>query len=578
MFRSRQLLLLLVVLFASCGTVRKGVVTGEKEVVLSVDEQRKYEYYFLEAMKLEQLELYDEAFEMLQHCLAICPTAPSAQFKLANYHIASNEKDKALEALLCAVEGEPDNYWYRQTLAVYYQSNREYEKAIAVIEEMQQRFPKRNGELLPALVGLYGHTGQYDKVIDALARLEVITGKSEAISMEKARNYLLLGDTESAFGEVEALVAEYPDDVYYRVILAEVYMDHERIPESEQILQGILSEDPDNAPAKIALAECYKQQGDTARFLAMADSVVMSMEVNEEIKVRLMSQLISEGADSAWIMALFERAMMLPQQSARFGYLCAQYMLYLQQPEERVRPILLRMLEIEPDHIPARSQLLSYAAGRNDVEEMVNICSDGIDYSPEVLEFYYYKGVGLCYYMGLPEEALEIYRQAIRQITEKSDAKMVSDIYTEMGNLLQEKGQNGESYACYELALEYNPTNILVLNNYAYLLAEEGRDLEKAEQMSRRVIDAEPDNATYLDTYAWILYKTHRYAEALDYMEQAIKVDPVPSDVLYEHAGDICHGLGNAAEALDYWRKALALQRESGMVDKNLEKKIKSAK
>ena len=574
---TRYFLLVLSVLLASCGAVRKSAVSGG-EVTLSVADQRKYEYYFLEALKLEKLERYDEAFEMLQHCLAICPTAPSAQSKLANYYFALNKKDKALEALLCAVEGEPDNYWYHQTLAGYYQGNREYDKAIAVIEEMQQRFPKRNGELLPALVGLYGHTGQYDKVIDVLTRLEVIAGKSEAISMEKVRNYLLMGDAENAFGEVEALVDEYPDDAYYRVILAEVYMDHGRAPEAERILHDILDEDPDNAPAKITLTEYYKQQGDTANYLATAESVMMSVEVNEELKVRLMAQLIKEDADSAWAMDVFERAMALPQQSARLGYLCVQYMLYLEQPEERVRPILLRMLEVEPDHIPARSQLLSYAAQRNDVKEMVSICSEGIDYSPEVLEYYYYKGIGLCYYMGLPEEALEIYRQAIRQITEKSDGQMVSDIYTEMGNLLQNDGREDEASASYESALEYNPDNILALNNYAYLLAEAGANLEKAEQMSWRAIGMEPDNATYLDTYAWVLYKMHRYEEALDYMERALAVETLPGDVLYEHAGDICHGLGKTERALDYWRKALALQREAGTVDKNLERKIKEVR
>ena len=574
---TRYFLFVISVLLASCGAVRRSAVSGG-EITLSVADQRKYEYYFLEALKLEKLERYDEAFEMLQHCLSICPTGPSAQSKLANYYFAFNKKEKALEALLCAVEGEPDNYWYHQTLAGYYQGNREYDKAIAVIEEMQQRFSKRNGELLPALVGLYGYTGQYDKVIDALARLEVIAGKSEAISMEKVRNYLLMGDAEKAFGEVEALVAEYPDDAYYRVILAEVYMDHGRTSEAERILHEILAEDPDNAPAKITLTEYYKQQADTAHYLAMAESVVMSAEVNEDLKVRMMAQLIKEDADSVWVMDVFERAMALPQQSARLGYLCVQYMLHLQQPEERVRPVLLRMLEVEPDHIPARSQLLFYASQRNDVEEMVSICSEGIDYSPEVLEYYYYKGIGLCYYMNRPEEALEIYRQATRQITEKSDGKMASDIYTEMGNLLQDDGREDEASDCYESALEYNPNNVLALNNYAYLLAEAGVNLERAEQMSWRAIGAEPDNATYLDTYAWVLYKLQRYDEALEYIERALAIETVPSDVLYEHAGDICHGLGDTVQALDYWRKALALQREGGMVDKDLEMKIKGVR
>ena len=159
----RQLLLILIVLLTSCGAVRRGGVPDREEVVLSASDQRKYEYYFLEALLQEQQGCYDEAYEMLQHCLAICPTAPSALYKMATYHFALGQKEKAAEALLQAVKGEPNNYWYRQTLAMYYQSNREYDKAIASIEEMQSLFPKRNGELLPALVGLYNHTGQYNR-------------------------------------------------------------------------------------------------------------------------------------------------------------------------------------------------------------------------------------------------------------------------------------------------------------------------------------------------------------------------------------------------------------------------------
>ncbi len=575
MHHYRYILFFFVVLLTSCGTARKGVVPSEEEILLSVGDQRKYEYYFLEAVRLEQQGRYDEAFEMLQHCLAICPKAPSALYKTANYHFVLNRKDKAAEALLGAVEGAPDNYWYRQTLASYYQSNREYDKAIATIEEMQQLFPKRNGELLPALVGLYSHTGQYDKVVDALTRLELIAGKSEAISMEKMRNYLLMGNKEGAFSEMEALASEYPDNLYYRVVLAEVYMDHGRIAEAEPLLQSVLAEDPDYGPAKIALAEYYRQQADTVRYQAMADSVMMSDDVVDDVKVRLMAQLIKAQADSAWVMSLFERAIARPQRTAKLGHLCVQYMLSLEQPEERVRPILLRMLEVEPDHVPARSQLLAYAAMRDDMEEVVEICSAGIDYNPEVLEYYYYKGIGLYHFMGRPDEALATYSQAIRQVTKESNMEMVSDIFTAMGDIHYEQHRPQDAYLCYDSALVYNPSNVLVLNNYAYFLAEEGHDLEKAEQMSRRSIEAEQDNATYLDTYAWVLYKLGRYAEALTYIERALAAEDTPSDVLYEHAGDICRQLGDMPQARLYWQEALSLQRKAGRVDKQLEKKIK---
>ena len=569
--------LVLIVLLTACGTHRRAVNPAGQEVVLSTEEQRRYEYFFLEAVRLEQQERYDEAFEMITHCLSIAPEAPSALYKVATYYFFLNRKEMALEALSKAVEGEPNNYWYKQTLASYYQTNREYDKAIAVLEEMQRLFPKRNGELLTALVGLYSHTQQYDKVVDALERLEQLMGKSEAISMEKSRNYLLMGNKESAFGELEALAAEYPESSYYRVILSSMYMEHGRMLDALPLLQEVLDDDPDNGPAKIALTQYYKQLDDTVQYRAMVDSVLMTPTVNDDTKVNMMVQLIRDNTDSTYVMELFNRVMQQPQRTAKMGHLCVQYMLQLNQPEERVRPVLLRMLEAEPDHVQARLQLLSYAARRNDMEEVISVCSTAIDYNPEVLDFYYYKAVGL-YQTGKLQEALDTYRKATAQITEESNTELISDIYAAMGDLYHMTAQPEEAYHCYDSALIYNPSNILVLNNYAYYLSEEDKELDKAEQMSLRTIKAEPNNATYLDTYAWILYKLQRYEEALTYIEQALAADSVPSDVLYEHAGDICFRMGDVARAVNYWKQALEVQRKAEAVEQRLEKKVRTKK
>lgn len=301
---TKYLLLILCVMLTSCGALHPIAASVDVADTLSVVEQRRYEYYFLEAECLEQQGRYDEAFEMLNHCLAICPTAPSALYKMSNYYMVLNQKDKALDVLEQAVEATPTNYWYKQTLASYYQNSGEYDKAIALLEEMQERFPKRNGELLTALVGLYNHTGQYDKVISALGRLEGLIGKSEAISMEKSRNYLLMGNKEGAFDEIEKLAAEYPDNPNYRVILAEVYMQHGRMTDVEPLLQNVLTEDPDNGSAKISLAQYYKQQNDTAQYYSMIDSVMLSANIDDDTKIRLMTQLIMEKTDSVLVLEL----------------------------------------------------------------------------------------------------------------------------------------------------------------------------------------------------------------------------------------------------------------------------------
>ncbi len=58
-----------------------------------------------------------------------------------------------------------------------------------------------------------------------------------------------------------------------------------------------------------------------------------------------------------------------------------------------------------------------------------------------------------------------------------------------------------ECYKAYERSLRYWPDNTMVLNNYAYFLSLEERDLERALTMSSRVVALTDNNPTYLDTH-----------------------------------------------------------------------------
>jgi tetratricopeptide (TPR) repeat protein len=110
-----------------------------------------------------------------------------------------------------------------------------------------------------------------------------------------------------------------------------------------------------------------------------------------------------------------------------------------------------------------------------------------------------------------------------------------------------------------------------VLNNYAYYLSVDNRDLDKAEEMSYKTIKAEPNNSTYLDTYAWILFMKGRYTEARTYIDQALKNIDDASGVVKEHCGDIYYMNGDVDEAVKYWKQSL----DEGNDSKTLKEKIK---
>ena len=127
-------------------------------------------------------------------------------------------------------------------------------------------------------------------------------------------------------------------------------------------------------------------------------------------------------------------------------------------------------------------------------------------------------------------------------IKSETSKEMAADIYGLLGDIYQKIGRIHDTYIAYDSCLVYNPDKVLCLNNYAYFLSLEGKDLKKAEKMSYRAITVEPNNATYLDTYAWILYKQKRYEDAKAYIDMALehlKEGDDPDGEIAKHAEKI---------------------------------------
>ncbi len=549
----------MVVLLVSCGTTGRhaAVKPVPEKDPLTYEQRRKFDYFFLEALRMKQKGDYDAAFELYRHCLDIYPQSAAALYEISRFYMALGQEKKGEKAMKEAVRSDETNFWYKQTLAAYYQQKRDVPKAIAVYEDMARQFPSRLEPLI-SLVDLYGQTKSYPEEIKALNRLEELDGKSEQISMEKFRCYLQMGDKEKAFNEIESLSKEYPYDMSYRNILGDVYLDNGKTQEAYDTYQRILEEVPGYAPTVISLAQYYKKTGNDSLYRAQIDTILVNDNVLPDTKMELMRQLIliSEQTtkDSTKIVGLFKRILERPQQNADLAMLCAQYMISKKMEKESV-PVLNQILSIDPENKPARLQLLSYAIRDNDMDEVVRVAAPALEYNPDAMEFYYY--LGLAYYQKKEtEKALDVFRKGIRQVNEKSDKNIVSDFYAILGDIYSTKEMKAEAYAAYDSALVYNPDNIATLNNYAYYLSVERKDLDKAEEMSYRTVKAEPENATYLDTYAWILFEKARYTEARIYIEQAMRNGGDTSQVIVEHCGDIYYMLGEKDKALEYWKKA----------------------
>ena len=557
-----------VFLLVSCGTSGRlqknkkasAQSVSEKEL-LTPEQKRKFDYYFLEAVRLKQKEEYDAAFQLFKHFLDINPNSAAVLYEISQFYMYLGQVNKGEQALKHAVLSDKTNFWYKQTLANFYQREHDLSKAITVYESMANEFPSRLEPLL-ALIDLYNQTKKYQDVIRILNRLEELDGKSEQISMEKFRMYLLLDDQEQAFNEIESLSNEYPYDMRYRTILGDVYLNNNKYQEAFNTYSDVLKREPGYAPALLSLAGYYQKTGQDSLYKAQLDTVLLNDNVETETKMGIMRQLILQSEettkDSTQIISLFHEMLKRPQQNADIAMLCAQYMISKQMTKESI-PVLNQVLDLDPENKPARLQLLSYAIHDNALDEVIRIATPAIEYNPDALEFYYY--LGLAYYQkDDSDKALEVFNKGVKQVNGQGDKMLISDFYAILGDIYNTKNLHKEAYAAYDSSLVYNPNNISTLNNYAYYLSLERKDLDKAEEMSYRTVKAEPNNATYLDTYAWILFEKERYTEARIYIEQAMQNGGENSPVVVEHCGDIYYLLGEKAKALEYWKKAEAME------------------
>ena len=522
---------------------------------------QKHDYFYLEGLNQKFKGNYDAAHDLFAYSLMV-REEPTALYELAMLEAEMGDMKGAVNKLEKVMAIDSTNYWYAQSLVALYQQLDRREEALSLTERMVEWFPTKV-EVLFALLDLYGQTEDYGNMLQVLDRIEEKIGKSEQMSMEKFRLYLRFEEEGKALEEIKELVEEYPNDLRYYVLLGDVFMQLEKKEEAYQIYQDVLQEEPDNVMALLSMATYYEKMEDYEQYEKQLDNLLSNKKVLPEIKISILRMIISKGdtteSDSLNIANSFEKALSADENEEQVPLFYAQYLLS------------------KKDNKAARLMLLSIVAQENDFEGIIKVCEPGIIATPEAIEFYFYLAIAYNQ-VGRSEETIEISRKALEQVDESTPKEITSDFYAIMGDVYHQQSKTEESYAAYDSALVYNAENIGVLNNYAYFLSEENKNLDKAEEMSYKTIKAEPKNSTYLDTYAWILFQKGKYAEAKIYIDDALKNGGEESEVIVEHSGDIYYFNGEKEKALEFWIQAKELGGESELLNKKIKKRKYYAK
>lgn len=571
---------LITLLFPSAGVAKKNktkqAVPTQQVRVLSADEAHRYQYFWLEAVRLDDMERYSDAYELYRHCLDINPDAAEAHFAIARFEMAFDHDSLAQMHYERACALDRNNDEFAERLGQYYLSKGEIQKAATVFEQLSTMAPDRT-EYLDMLSRIYQHEKDYKKMLATLNRMETAEGQSEELTLSKMQVYSFMGDTKGAYKELSSLVKSHPNDLNYKVMMGNWLFGNGRKQEALKLYNDVLKAEPDNAQAQMSLMDYYRIEGNEEQSDKLLFAMLENPRTESQTRISLMRQVVNDSektdGDSTRILGIFDRILRLPQKTSEMAEMKVAYMSLKKMPTDSIKSALNTVLDISPEKTQARLQLLDIMWRDSIDANVIRECEKAIDYCPDEPALYYY--LGLSKYLNDDDKgALDAMRRGVAKISSDTPDEISSRMYMIMGDILHQMDMPAEAYAAYDSCLTYNPDEISCLNNYAYYLSEEGKDLKRAEQMSYKTIKAEPQNGTYLDTYAWILYMQERYEEAKIYIDQVMKVDTAMSAVLYEHAGDIYIKTGDAKGAVELWQKALDNNPENA---EEIKKKMKES-
>jgi len=527
----------------------------------------------IDAKKMLMAGNIKNAESLLRKYIDKYPKDPVACYELAKIMAGQKQYPEAKVFAEKAYELDQTNIWYQLFLAETCQLTQDYDQAVRIYESIVSTNPE-NLDYYYQLAALYLGLGKYDLAIKIYDKIEKRIGITEEISMQKHKIFLHQKEYQNAETELKKLIESHPDDSRYYSILAEYYMSRDKKEKALELYNKILVLDPDNAYIHMTLADYYRKTGNKEKVfeelkLGFGNP---NLDVDTKINILLSFYTINEIVSDLKGQA-FELAELLiqihpndPKVFSIYGDLLAQ-----DQQFEPARDAFLRVIALDSSKYVVWEELLRMDLLMNNYEHLVTYGRRALELYPEQPVLYLFTALGELQLKNYSETE-KLLNRGVRLVV--SNNEILSQFYMYLGDVYHALERPDDSDKAYEKSLQIKPNNPYVLNNYSYYLSIRGKNLEKAEEMSKQSLAMDSVNSSFQDTYGWILFKLGRYEESLGWIGKSLADRENITGEVLEHYGDVLFKLGREEEALDSWKKAL----EKGNGSDKLPEKVSGKK
>ena len=549
-------LFIFIVLLSACCT--RKAVTAVSDKRNQEPNNSRYDYLLGEALRQKYVGDINEAAKLFEKCIEIDTKRAVPYFELAQIYSAAAMPDRSLKYASTAARLEPENYWYQLACGSLFTQYQQKDSALVYFTRALKA-DKRAIEVNSILAGLYAEKGEAEKADSLFRVLDVEGALSDDMFLMMISGLILKGDLDEAARRTEALIEKQPEEIRYKALLADIYSEDNKPEKSDSIYKELIENNPDDIESQLLYLMNLVFKKQYSGINLFLNNVFESEVVDRDREVAIAGRILSDTAYVKENATSLEESLKILENrypddeeilSMRPGvYETAG------ESEKAVTRYEELISKIKPGFYFKERLILLYA----DKKEYKKLFDLTKDYSRE-------NNLSLLAKVYYAISAMELKEYEVAE-NELNKAMVLAgnidelkvQVLSLMGDLKHRMKDYDSSYGYFEEALKITPNDPLILNNYAYFLAEGGRDLKKALKMAEKVMTTEGDNSTYIDTYAWVLFKLGRYRDAYKAMSTIFEKQEERDPELMEHMGYIMHALGKCGEAVVYWEDAMKL-------------------
>ncbi len=254
-----------------------------------VPETDKFQDYFYESLKQKGIENYDLAIVELERCLKLKPNDAVVYSEMGKNYFGLKNYEQSYSSYEKAAQIEPKNKWFWAGMYEVSYQTKNYKQAIVSVNKLIEF----NELYKDDLVSLYMYTQQFDKALVLINELNEKFGKSDMREKYKTQ---ILSQGKFQNAEIDNLLTQIklnPKEESNYVALIKLYSDNNEPQKAAEITKKLETEIPDSDWAQVGLFKFYLDKNEAPKAINAMNLVLASTQIEAKIKYRVLNEFLN---------------------------------------------------------------------------------------------------------------------------------------------------------------------------------------------------------------------------------------------------------------------------------------------